>query len=1192
MIIRLWGTRGSIPAPLRSEKIEEKIQSALSAAGEAAIDLSNPTAIRAFVSSLPYFTRGTAGGDTTCLELRSAGNVLIFDCGSGMRRLGVELMKEEFGRGQGVAHIFMSHTHWDHMMGFPFFRPGFIKGNKFTIYGVHPDMEERFRIQQTAPSMFPIPLDYLASDIEFVTMEEGATIKIGQTRVRNIRFPHSGDSYGYRVEDKDGVFIYAGDSEYKTLDPSFTQQYVEFFKDADALMFDAMFSWPNAYIFEDWGHSSAVSGADLATRAGVRRLLLFHHEPYATDEQIWSLRDDAEEFLRQHPERPACEVIVAYDGLEVELWRDARLEARTEHLPDGTIVHLSGILIGETAPVALSVVEAAIEHNGRRPVVANLDEVTHLDREGLTALFTARRLARPFALSGLSSELLYTFNKAGALDYFAIFDSPSSALEALKEGLELRPNQLLGGRYRITGERFDRGPLGDLYLATDQVTRRQVAILVICPSLGRLPIDALTRAAKSTAGLRHPLIAEILEANQDDHIRFLAMTHTPGRSLRQLLMSQSGPGADNGGLNGTSTVIPPVQAVHIASQIAEALEYAHRRDTPHGALKPEYVVVLEDQTIRVTNFGVGRLEIDKPLKELPAHMGRLDYSAPEQLQGHGNSPSSDLYALGTMLYEMLTGQPPFTVSDRFDDLISLRLRQPPVPPRRRNPNLSRSLEYLVLRLLKRSPQRRPADASAVRQALTSLAPELHQKPLLGRDIPDQKLRQHLERVAQGQSGMLVVRGQRGIGKSRLGLSLADQWAGNRPLTLLYGELFAYEDARAFKLFVNALRYHLLRLPARQLSQLLNDLGDLARPLTVLMPELQSTLSALARSDIDGKRLEEAISGILRLLADKGPVVLILDGLQWIDAASLRLLKRLAGQRIPHLLIVALYRSEDVDQDHPLKHTLDDMGEWVDEQLHITPLSPIEVHQMAAGLSTQTPPDFGLWLYGETEGNPLHTEQLIQAYLEGPGETRQLRDRSTTMTIDDVILRRLERLPNGALVTLRQAAVLGHHFHFNRLRAVLDQPEQQALAHLDAALQSGLIQGHPAEDSYRFAQPLIREVIYTEMLGGVRKRYHARVARVVEQEGVSGQMDERVDLLAHHLRQAGEQEKALTNLARAIRRSRRLRAYGVALNYVNQALEVIEQLVRTASSDHEREQRQKQRADLLAARAKLEETVAE
>ena len=151
MRFRLWGTRGSIPSPLRTEEIEAKIRSALSAAGDAGVDLSDASAVRAFVASLPHAVRGTAGGDTACLEVRSGGNLFIFDCGSGIRRLGLELMKEEFGRGKGTAYIFICHTHWDHMIGWPFFVPGFIPGNRFFIHGVHPDLEERFRIQQTAP---------------------------------------------------------------------------------------------------------------------------------------------------------------------------------------------------------------------------------------------------------------------------------------------------------------------------------------------------------------------------------------------------------------------------------------------------------------------------------------------------------------------------------------------------------------------------------------------------------------------------------------------------------------------------------------------------------------------------------------------------------------------------------------------------------------------------------------------------------------------------------------------------------------------------------------------------------------------------------------------------------------------------------------------------------------------------------
>ena len=146
MRVRLWGTRGSIPSPTTSKAIEGKVRTALSLAAEQSVDLTNPYALNAFVEGLPFAVRGTAGGDTACIEVRSADNLLILDCGSGMRRLGVDLMQQEFGRGKGVAHIFLSHTHWDHIMGWPFFTPGYVPGNKIFIYGVPSDIEQRFRV--------------------------------------------------------------------------------------------------------------------------------------------------------------------------------------------------------------------------------------------------------------------------------------------------------------------------------------------------------------------------------------------------------------------------------------------------------------------------------------------------------------------------------------------------------------------------------------------------------------------------------------------------------------------------------------------------------------------------------------------------------------------------------------------------------------------------------------------------------------------------------------------------------------------------------------------------------------------------------------------------------------------------------------------------------------------------------------
>ena len=1188
MRLRIWGTRGSLPSPLQSEDIEAKLFAAVSAAAEAGVDLDNPTAIRAFISSLPHAIRGTAGGDTSCLEVRSAGNLLIFDCGSGLRRLGTELLTEEFGMGEGVAHVFITHTHWDHMMGWPYFGPAYIPGNRFYIYGVHPDLEARFRLQQTAPSMFPQPFDQCAADIQFITLQEGETTEIGGTRISNIRNYHLGASYGYRIEDDDGILVLSTDNEYKTLDSATTEKFVEFYRDADALIFDAMFSWQDAYLFEDWGHSSAVAGVDLATRAGARRLLLFHHAPASTDEMIWDLRNYAEQYLTQLPDRPKCEVIVAYDGFEMELWRDAKLETRWERYSGGTVIYLNGRLVGETSPALLATLDEAFAGAEDHPLVINLKNVTLVDYDGLAALFSIRRRWRPMALSCLAPEPRRTFNQAGALEYFAIYDTTDSALDAVRQSLELPAGHILSDRYAIE-ERVTRGPLGDLYLATDQANLRHVSVLVVCPSLGRMPAEALMKAARMAARLRHPMISDVFGAAIDGQIRFVVMEYTPGDSVQKLLTSQDPVGTNAvrwSGMIAKRNREIPSQAVHIGSQIAEALEYAHGKNTVHGGLKPDYVILLEDGAIKITNFCIGRIETDRPLSELPAHMGLLGYLAPEQLQGHENSPSSDLFSLGAILYEMLTGLPPFPATQGYEDSIGLQLRQSTVPVRRRNPNVSRSLEHLVLKLLEKSPQQRPANASAVRKTLSNLAPRFRPRPLMGRDRESEQLRHHLATVAQGESGFIIIHGQRGIGKTQLVLSALGDRVADQSIVTLVGELYAYEDHRPYGVFVEALRPALLELPAHRLSQHLRDLRDLSRPLIALMPQIRPSLSAHSPSEEDCDQLEQAYCQTLRMMTDDGPVVLILDSLQWIDAASLRLLGRLVRERIPGLLVVALYRTEQVDHNHPLKRAVNALEGSITDQLQIRPLGPIEVHQLASLRNTNVPSDFGLWLYSTTGGNPLHIEHLIQAYLAGPSETHHPPERSPSMTLDDAILRRLERLPDRVLVTLRQAAVLGHTFSFETLHEAVNLSERQLLAYLNVALEENLIVGHPSENRYRFSHPVIREVIYTEMLAGVRKRYHWRAAQALEREGVAGVADEKIDALAHHFVRSGDYEKAVTYLARGVRRARRLGAYEVALDYVNQALSVVEQLSRGVAD--EPEQRQKQRDDLLAAREDLDE----
>jgi phosphoribosyl 1,2-cyclic phosphodiesterase len=313
MIVKFWGMRGSIPTPTTPVAIEEKVRRALR--GAVGVDLSSDEAIERYIKRLPEEVRHTVGGNTACVEVRAGGQLLILDAGSGLRMLGYDLMKTEFGKGKGVADFLISHTHWDHIQGLPFFGPGFIAGNRFTFHSPHAHLEKAF-VDQQSETYFPVPLSYLGADIQFHQIPAKTWTQIGDVRVYPLQMAHPGENYGYRIEYDGASLVYATDSEYKNMDPESTQIYVDFFRGVDLLIFDAQYSLNDALDKADWGHSSPVMGAELAHRAGVRRMALFHHDPMSDDRTIYAGLKQAEAYLAKRDHN--CQVVVASEGLEIE----------------------------------------------------------------------------------------------------------------------------------------------------------------------------------------------------------------------------------------------------------------------------------------------------------------------------------------------------------------------------------------------------------------------------------------------------------------------------------------------------------------------------------------------------------------------------------------------------------------------------------------------------------------------------------------------------------------------------------------------------------------------------------------------------------------------------------------------------------------------------------------------------------
>jgi len=720
----------------------------------------------------------------------------------------------------------------------------------------------------------------------------------------------------------------------------------------------------------------------------------------------------------------------------------------------------------------------------------------------------------------------------------------------------LEPGTRLAERYRLQSE-IGRGGMAVVYRAHDELLDRDVAVKVVRKAdLTADDRQRLLHEARLAARLNHPHIVAVHDAGEIDGLPYIVMELVEGEPLFGR---------------------PPedlAETVAIASQLCEALAHAHQQGIVHRDLKPENILRTGQGAVKLTDFGLA-LSLASRITGEGVIAGTVFYLAPEQLQGLDIDGRTDLYALGILLYEWTTGGLPFTGPETLG-VITQHLYASVVAPRAKIPGLPPALDRLIVQLLSKSPDDRPASALKVLEVLRSpdlmnaeggepdvpLLERIGRGRMAGRQAELGVARDLWSQAVAGRSQTLLVSGEPGIGKTRLVreiVALAEVSRGR----VLQGWNYA-QAAEPFGAFKQILRGAFDDMAATILSAP----DFIAAAVLSIAPEYHPHFPSLVlRSTVDTaeeqQRHFEGAAVLLSMLSEQAPVLLVVEDAHWADSGTLRLFRHLVRQtRGRRVLFVLTFRDVEPAEAPLLHEVLHDLRrERLAVPLVLARLDhPKTGAMLTALLGESVDPDLVEEIYKVTEGNPFFIEEVCKGLAERGGlvhrdgrwQVAGGQDLGIPVNVRVAIAGRLGGLPSMTQEVLETASIRGREFEFDVLQRAMGWEATALGDALEIAERAQIVERLPGEDGrrYAFTHSLIPAAMVDEMRSPRKRELHGRMAPALE-----ALHPEEFESLAYQFREAGNMAKAAGYFLKAGDRAYALYAIQETIDNYTAAIEL-------------------------------------